>query len=277
MKPGAIFALLLLFFLSCLPAALTAPPSDKTRRLITARSYRMLINDPPRLGESGIHLDPKHEKVDLYFGNDLKHHAQHINDHQKNYPSTEDLDGYAVMPKGDRSNRNELSEKPPSVSGFIRNEFPPNSVVHKVTSIAYVPGHERDGESNMIGAALQAVRDRSSSEHDSKWKMRFFSNHNRPPSPLPHMKVHHQPSPGHIPRAGPSKMRKLDPKGPPSELEEGQISSGVEEGQISSGVEDGEVESSSDEEKTQVRQKGRGFRRSSSPPRAPKLGKRKRQ
>jgi len=117
MKTEALFPSLLLFLSTCLPVVL-------------AVSYPVLPVEqsiPP--GESGVRYDKSKNAVHTYYGDkDLRQHMEHLMYNQRKHP--ENVRPYSVAPAGSTANRkNALAGTKPK-PGFVRDEKPPNSMIH---------------------------------------------------------------------------------------------------------------------------------------------------
>ena|SRR5260221_2797727 len=116
MKTEALFPSLLLFFSTCLPVVLAAP------------GYRVLSQSPSP-GESGVRYDKSNNAVHTYYGDrELRQHMEHLMYNQRKHP--ENVRPYNVAPPGSTANRqNALAGTKPK-PGFVRDEKPPNSMIH---------------------------------------------------------------------------------------------------------------------------------------------------
>jgi hypothetical protein len=117
MKSGAIFALLLLFFLSCLPAVLTAPIQFPLR------------DKPLKPGMSGVYLHKDTNILHVYYGSDhLREHSKHLEENQAKFP--ENKEPFLVGPPGSKKNRGKAMKGIKIKPGCVRDEKPVNCVEH---------------------------------------------------------------------------------------------------------------------------------------------------
>ena len=129
MKTEALFASLLLFLSTCLPVALAA-------------GYKVLDQKPPP-GDSGVHYDKPTNVVHTYYGNkDLPQHMEHLMYNQRKHP--ENKQPFKVGPPGSKANRESALSGVKPVPGRVRDEKPPNSMVHdgKKVTVRYLPKDE---------------------------------------------------------------------------------------------------------------------------------------